>query len=217
VSYFEIFCLTRLLPCDKVDCDSLEVQLRHLLSALTISTAILFSAAAHADSFVNDFTFSSGAGGYSGSFSLDGVADPYASNAYDITSALGTVTGPGLGTLTLTLAPITGVMNSQNPVNDPASGFIVDDVYFKSGVFDANTQGSTFDWNGLLLIDSDGNYYNFYGIGDQTLLIPIVNSGPSLPVTGQNLSTLPEPSSFALCGTGLLAVVGAVRRKVSKS
>jgi hypothetical protein len=203
---------------DNVDSDSLEVSLRHLFSVLTISTAMLFATVAHADTLTNDFSFVSttDGGGYSGTFTFEGTTDPYNAHAFDATSITGTVTGPG-GTASLFMVPLATPADSQNPVADP-SGYTVDDVFYEHGVFNSDSTGTPFDIDGLLLEDTNGNYYNLVGMNTITALYP--SNGMLTIIDLKNLTQLaaaPEPSSLALCSTGVLALAGAVRRKVRKS
>ena len=191
-----------------------NVYLRTYLSPVFLGVVVLFAMSARADRIVtltfttiNDPNIT-----YSGTLVLDGIADPHNSHALDIQSVTGTINGvPGtINGLNLTLAPIGSGADSQHPKVVANGHFLVDNVYYFGS--------APFDINGLWVSDGNHQYYDFF----DGALVPYIILPQAFQTTDEviypslypSLSSLPEPGTFSLLGTGLLAVAGIARRRV---
>ncbi len=181
--------------------------------SLLICTAIAVIFSSGVPARADKFTFTFSGSGFSGSGFLFGSPDPFASGAFDIASATGTINGSSIAIAAGSMS------NSSRAVADPSGKFLVDDVIYLNGSH-GNLGGdyaSFLDNEGLLFADASSTLYNVYsGGGDQVLDSP-GNYPNSVPVTFE-IATTPEPSSLALLGTGILATVGVAgmfRRRTS--
>jgi hypothetical protein len=187
---------------------------------LSAVAGLLLLAGATAQASTFNFSFSGS--GFSGNGSLTGTADPYTANAFDISSATGTIDGNQI-----VLAPgSTG--DSSGRLTDPTGYFYVNDVIYLNG--NKGNQGggpttSVVDNNGILFFDpSTSTYYNIFSgspVGsDQIVNLPGIYPS-SVPITftvfetfGSAVSATPEPSSLMLFGTGILGAAGMLRRRI---
>jgi len=222
--------LTRGYLYDNVDVDSLEVQLRHLLSALVVSAGLTFSMAAHADTVTLNFVITQGGSNGTGSMTLTVTPDAAGGGILDVTAATATFSTPNAPgtTVSATLFPIPGggpipFGTTEVDTNAKPFGFFFDDVLLPGD--------APFDFAGGLYLTDGTNTYGFFNVNDpetaggEAFMEFDANGNPvdepgggitTANVSFLGLSAVPEPSSLVLCGTGLMAFAGATRRKLFK-
>jgi hypothetical protein len=171
-----------------------KITLGLYILAMTIFAAT--SSVAHADTF--DFSFSGLFFSGSGTFT---ATERGASNNYDITGVTGTITDwAGSSTITSLIG------QGDNKLTYPQTGH----GFLLSSFFDA--KGVSFglaDGDSIKLID-------IAGIDSATISGPKGLTVPELDTidVNRNNSPVPEPSSLALFGTGILGIAGAMRLKL---
>jgi hypothetical protein len=188
--------------------------LRRLSKFLIVLSMLFCIETAHATPITQNFSFTTapvnGSVTYAGVLILSGTTDPFDGTAIDVTSVGGSINGQSVS-----LVPLTGAPNTQVYGLDPKGLFFANDVYYKNG--------TPYDVYGLLFTDGT-NLYNFVGGGVFVWVpsplpglylseVPITIASP-VPHGG---AATPEPTTLALCGTGILAIAGLARRRRIKS
>jgi hypothetical protein len=164
--------------------------------------AILCTQSSKADTF--DFSFTGTQFGGSGTF----TATPDGGNQYTITGITGTVDGQA----------ITGLLgagtfdNNDNLLFNPGNffgllNFDQDGVSFKLGTGNNTSEVNIAEGSGFFIFSTVADL-NPPGKGDDTE--ELVNFDVSDPPT----PAVPEPSTLALFGTGVLGAAGAIRRRL---
>lgn len=183
--------------------------MRHLPLALAVLATVAAPVAAHADTY--DFTIST---------SQSSLMSPATSFV-----ATGTLTGDPISSQppTINLTGVTGAAQNYTftgvvPLG-AATGFTYDNLVFT----DANARHV--DGNGVLLYLTYGSYatgstlahvYDSstgYHVDIFDLAEPVDVTPFAIDRFDLNPSTVPEPSTLALLGTGALGLCGAIRRR----
>ena len=180
------------------------MRLSPLVPAVVLLTASL---AAHADSF--DFTFGNSSSLFSGSGVLT-TGTLEAPGEYPIVAVTGNAATTPNG-LNLVISSILAPGIFPTPANGGSFPANDNTLFVNKGI-------GSLDGNGLSFILSNGaqiNLYNPDGFANDARLKPA--SGPNVseyvPITITAVAPTPEPSTFALLGTGLLVGAGAAKRR----
>ncbi len=182
------------------------MRISSFVTAMALASACL---AARADSF--NFTFGSSSSSFSGSGVLT-TGTLEAPGEYSIASLTGTAeTVPHGSNLTVNSLLAPGAF----PTPSNGGSFPAND----NTLFVTNGVGSL-DGDGLAFILSNGaqiNLYNPNGSADDALLERANGTTvfEDVPITISAVAPVPETSGFTLLFTGLLGVVGGVKRRIA--
>jgi hypothetical protein len=179
--------------------------LRRLLSLLTISSALLFVTAAHADTVTY------------GSVPVTGI--PGTGDSISFTSGLADVVGGVVsqaGNFILTAAMVPQAVYNFTFQDSVTVGGITELLTF-SGQDDVTDTADTLTIFALGPINFGTATLDFQAVNFDATLLGSFPIDLSANVSGVIPPTVPEPSTLALSATGLLAFAGAARRKFLRS
>ena len=168
----------------------------------SVAIAFLSSSCAHADTFSFSFSGSNFSG--SGYFDATEIGTTGSYNIYSVYG--GSVIDVGMtSSAIIGILGVNAFQNNDNVLIYPGTFGYYGDTYFsQNGVSFSLADGSDVNLNDASLF---GNAVSGPTQGGDITELALVNVGPPS-------SPVPEPSSLAVLGTGVLAAVGAIQRRL---
>lgn len=184
--------------------------MKPILSLLTVSCLAIFltgTAAAHADTFTYAWESPGGLGIGAGSGTLTAITDATIPNALDVTSITGTVSG-----ITITGLLACAAYDPSHPCSSSGNSFFYDNLLYPagtgiSGLTVVDFRGIGFDLGSGL----EGDYF-----ASSSHIVSFITNRPhdDGEPAGFSITSIPEPGSLFLLGSGLLSLTGAFRHRM---
>ena len=174
---------------------------RLTLALGAIAIAAMCSTSALADTF--SFTFTGFEYSGSGTFTTDaGVAGPFGSTQYDITSFTSGSVTPDFGPSS-NITGISTFSGADNEVFDPG-------IF---GIYQLDANGISFTLANGGEVNLAAGFFTYYADAN----VPFSTEAVTFTLTDDSTSPspVPEPGSLALLGTGVLGLAGFVRRRLA--